>query len=129
MYANKIQLCAPSTRERAQRRDICAQASELTVTVYGRLENTGSLQSQSDTQINVSSGIANARTISAANTLTLTTPQDLDNSNGTLSASRLYVSASSLRNQSSAITHTSSQSMTLQAIALSNRHIVIIRNP
>ena len=61
MYANKIQLVGTEHGVGVRNAgDIGAQAGELTVTVDGRLENTGSLQSQSDTQINVSGGIADA---------------------------------------------------------------------
>jgi filamentous hemagglutinin len=122
MYANKIQLVGTEHGVGVRNAGtIGAQAGELTITVDGRLENTGNLQSQTDTQVAASGGIANAGTISAANTLTINTPRDLDNSNGTLSAARLDVTADSLRNQGGTLTQTGTQAMTLQAGAVSNR--------
>jgi len=122
MYSNKIQLVGTEHGVGVRNAGtIGAQAGELTVTVDGRLENTGNLQSQTDTQVAASGGIANAGTISAANTLTINTPLDLDNSNGTLSAARLDVTADSLRNQGGTLTQTGAQAMTLQAGAVSNR--------
>ena len=122
MYANKIQLLGTEHGVGVRNAgSIGAQAGELTVTVDGRLENSGNLQSQGDTQVAASGGIANAGTIGAVHTLTISTPQDLDNSHGTLTAARLDVIADSLRNQGGTITQTGAQAMTLQAGALSNR--------
>jgi filamentous hemagglutinin len=122
MYANKIQLLGTEHGVGVRNAGaIGAQAGDLVVTVDGRLQSTGGLQSQANTQINASGGVANAGTISAANTLTISTPQDLDNSHGTLSAARLDVAVDSLRNLGGTITQTGTQTMTLQAGALSNR--------
>jgi filamentous hemagglutinin len=124
MYAQKIFLVG--TEQGVGSRNagsIGAQAGELVVTVDGRLENTatGKLQSQTDnTRIDASDGLANAGLISAARELTISTPQDVDNSAGTLSAARIDVTANTLRNQGGIITQTGAQAMTLQAGTFSN---------
>jgi filamentous hemagglutinin len=121
MYANKITLLGTEYGVGARNAgSIGAQAGELTVTIDGRLENTGSLQSKANTQISASGGVANAGTISATNTLSIRTAQDLDNRDGALNAARIAVDAASLRNQGGTLTQTGSQGLSLQAGSLSN---------
>ncbi|PMQ04315.1 tRNA nuclease CdiA-2 [Dyella sp. AD56] len=123
MYANKIALLGTEHGLGVRNAGtIGAQAGELIVTVDGRLENTGSLQSQANTQIAASGGVANAGTISAARELTVATPGDVDNSQGTLNAMRIAVDAASLRNAGGSIAQTGSQGMALNAGVLSNRN-------
>ncbi|MET3653919.1 two-partner secretion domain-containing protein [Dyella japonica] len=122
MYANKIQLLGTEYGVGVRNAgNLGAQAGDLVVTADGRLENTGSLQSQADTTITASGGVSNSGTISATNTLSITTPQDVDNSGGSLNAGRLAVDAGSLRNAGGTIAQTGLQGMALQAGALSNQ--------
>lgn len=121
MYANKIVLLANEQGVGVRNAGtIAASAGNVVVTVDGRLENTGSLQSLSDTNLSASGGLSNNGTISATNTLAITTPLDVDNSRGTLNAGRIALDAASLRNQAGTIAQTSVQGMSLQAGALSN---------
>ncbi|PXV53624.1 filamentous hemagglutinin family N-terminal domain-containing protein [Dyella jiangningensis] len=123
MYANKIVLLGTEHGVGARNAgSIGAQAGDLVVTVDGRLENTGSLQSQANTQIAASGGVSNAKMISASRELTIYTPADVDNSGGTLNAARVAVDAASLRNAGGTIEQTGSQGMSLDAGALSNRN-------
>jgi filamentous hemagglutinin len=123
MYANKIVLLGTENGVGARNAgNIGAAAGDLIVTMDGRLENTGSLQSQTNTQIDAQGGVANAGTISATRELTLTTPTDVDNSRGNLNAMRIAVDAASLRNAGGTIAQTGSQGMTLDAGALTNRN-------
>ncbi|ULU27704.1 filamentous hemagglutinin N-terminal domain-containing protein [Dyella terrae] len=123
MYANKIALLGTEYGVGVRNAGtIGAQAGELTVTVDGRLENTGSLQSQANTQLAASGGVANAGTISAARELGIVTTQDVDNSGGTLNAARIAVDATSMRNAGGNVTQTSAQAIALQVGALSNRN-------
>lgn len=122
MYAGKIQLLGTEHGVGVRHAGtIGAQAGELTVTVDGRLENTGSLQSQADTSISASGGVANSGTISATRTLSVATPRDVDNTGGVLNAARLVIGADSLRNQGGTITQTGLQGIALQTGALSNQ--------
>lgn len=123
MYANKIALLGTEHGLGVRNAgNIGAQAGELTVTVDGRLENTGSLQSQANTQIAASGGVANAGTISATRELVIATTQDMDNSGGTLNAARIAVDAASMRNAGGTIAQTSAQAIAMQVGALSNRN-------
>ncbi|PXV58498.1 filamentous hemagglutinin family N-terminal domain-containing protein [Dyella jiangningensis] len=123
MYANKIALLGTEHGLGVRNAgNIGAQAGELTVTVDGRLENTGSLQSQTNTQINASGGIANAGTLSATRELDIATAQDVDNSGGALNAARIAVDAASMRNAGGTITQTSAQAIAMQVGTLSNRN-------
>ncbi|MET3651788.1 hemagglutinin repeat-containing protein [Dyella japonica] len=123
MYANKIVLLGTENGVGARNAGtIGASVGDLVVTQDGRLENTGSLQSQANTQIAATGGVANAGTISATRELTITTPADVDNSNGNMNAARIAVDAASLRNGGGTIAQTGSQGMTLDAGALSNRN-------
>lgn len=123
MYAQKITLVGNEHGVGVRNAGtIGAQAGDLVVTVDGRLENTGQLQAQAaNTTIQASGGVSNAGTISAAGTLSLATPQDVDNSGGTLSAGRLVVDAGSLRNAGGKIAQTGLQGIALQTGSLSNR--------
>ena len=123
MYANKIVLLGTEHGLGVRNAGaIGASAGDLVVTADGRLENTGSLQSQANTQINATAGVSNAGTVSAARELAITTPQDVDNSGGTLNAARIAVDAGALRNAGGAIEQTSAQGMALDASVLSNRN-------
>ncbi|HET6554025.1 MAG TPA: filamentous hemagglutinin N-terminal domain-containing protein, partial [Dyella sp.] len=123
MYANKIVLLANEHGVGVRNAGtIAASTGEVVVTTDGRLENSGRLQSQSDTTVLAAAGISNSGTISATNTLSITTPQDVDNSQSTLNAGRIAVDAASLRNQGGTIAQTGLQGMSLQAGALSNRN-------
>jgi filamentous hemagglutinin len=123
MYANKIALLGTEHGLGVRNAgNIGAQAGELTVTVDGRLENTGSLQSQVNTQITAGGGVANAGTISATRELAIATTQDVDNSGGTLNAARIAVDAASMRNAAGTVTQTSAQAVAMQVGALSNRN-------
>ncbi|MGO4503839.1 two-partner secretion domain-containing protein [Dyella sp. 2YAF14] len=123
MYANKIVLLGTENGVGARNAgSIGASAGDLVVTIDGRMENSGSLQSQGNTQISATGGVTNTGTLSAARELALTTPADVDNSSGTMNAARLAVDAVSLRNVGGTIAQTGSQGMTLDAGALSNRN-------
>ncbi|WP_082889751.1 two-partner secretion domain-containing protein [Achromobacter ruhlandii] len=98
-----------------------AQAGQLVVTADGRLENSGTMQARTDTRIDASGGLANAGTVSAGRELAVSTPKDIDNSNGTLNARRIEANAQSLKNRGGAIEQTGTQDMALRAARLSNR--------
>lgn len=98
-----------------------AQAGQLVVTADGRLENSGTMQARTDTRIDASGGFANAGTVSAGRELAVSTPKDIDNSNGTLNARRIEANAQSLKNRGGAIEQTGTQDMALHAARLSNR--------
>ncbi|PJM86423.1 two-partner secretion domain-containing protein [Achromobacter ruhlandii] len=98
-----------------------AQAGQLVVTADGRLENSGTMQARTDTRIDASGGLANAGTVSAGRELAVSTPKDIDNSNGTLNARRIEANAQSLKNRGGAIEQTGTQDMALHAARLSNR--------
>uniref|UniRef100_UPI002609F6B2 two-partner secretion domain-containing protein n=1 Tax=Halomonas sp. TaxID=1486246 RepID=UPI002609F6B2 len=123
MYANEIRLVATEAgvgvRNAGQ---IGARAGELRVTADGRVENTGLLQSSmSNTRLSAAGGIRNSGDVTAARELTLTTPRDIDNSHGMLSAPRLDVKADSLTNLYGEIEQTGTQALALNAGSLSNR--------
>src|SRR5690606_17358631 len=101
--------------------EIGAQTGELVVSIDGRLENTGKLQSRTDTRIEAGGGVANAGTMSAARELSLTTTGDMDNSGGVLNARRIELDAATLRNRDGAIEQTGSQALALQTGYLTNR--------
>ncbi|MEB1549512.1 hemagglutinin repeat-containing protein [Xanthomonas campestris pv. campestris] len=122
MFANKIWLVGNENGVGVRNAGaIGAQAGELVVTVDGRLENSGSLQSQQDTRISVSAGITNAGTLSAARELRVASAADLDNRGGVLNAQRLQVDTLSLRNQGGSIEQTGAQAFALNAGSASNR--------
>ncbi|AVC42984.1 hemagglutinin [Achromobacter xylosoxidans] len=98
-----------------------AQAGQLVVTADGRLENSGTMQARTDTRIEASGGLANAGTVSAGRELAVSTPKNIDNSNGTLNARRIEANAQSLKNRGGAIEQTGTQDMALHAARLSNR--------
>ena len=122
MYANKIWLVGNEhgvgVRNAGQ---IGAQAGELVVTVDGRLENSGALQSQQDVQLAASGGITNTGTLSAGRELQLRTGADLDNRGGSLNASRLDVEAGSLRNRGGSLQQTGLQALAVQAAQVLNQ--------
>ncbi|WP_267225775.1 filamentous hemagglutinin N-terminal domain-containing protein [Dyella silvae] len=121
MYANKIVLLGTEQGVGVRNAGtLGAQAGDLIVTADGRLENTGKLQSQSNTAINASGGVTNAGTLSATRELTISTPQDVDNRHGTLNAGRIDVDANALRNAGGTIAQTGLQAMTLHVGELSN---------
>ena len=122
MYANHIALVGTEAGVGVSNAGtIGAQAGDLTVTVDGRLVNTGSLQSQQDTQVDARGGVANAGTLSAARELTVTTPRAVDNSRGTLNARRIEVNAQSLGNRGGLIEQAGAQALAMNAGTLSNR--------
>ncbi|WP_426802461.1 hemagglutinin repeat-containing protein [Xanthomonas campestris] len=122
MFANKIWLVGNENGVGVRNAGtIGAQAGELVVTVDGRLENSGSLQSQQDTRISASAGITNAGTLSAARELRVASAADLDNRGGVLNAQRLQVDTLSLRNQGGSIEQTGAQAFALNAGSASNR--------
>ncbi|MCL2656988.1 MAG: filamentous hemagglutinin N-terminal domain-containing protein, partial [Betaproteobacteria bacterium] len=122
MYAGKIYLVATEpgvgVRNAGQ---IGASAGEVIVTVDGRLENSGLMQTQTDLRIDAAAGVTNSGTLSAARELALHTPADIDNSSGTLNALRLDIAADALANRGGVIEQTGAQALALQAGALSNR--------
>ncbi|MGY0619423.1 hemagglutinin repeat-containing protein [Lysobacter sp. A378] len=121
MYAGKISLLGTEHGLGVRNAGgIGASAGELTVTVDGRLENSGELQSKTDTRVDASGGVGNTGTLSATRELSVTTPESVDNS-GTLNAERIEVSAGSLRNRGGAIEQTGLQQLTLQADYVTNR--------
>ncbi|KAG1247206.1 hypothetical protein G6F68_014302 [Rhizopus microsporus] len=78
------------------------------------------MHAQQDLRIDASGGIANAGTLSAERELRLQTPQDADNSGGTLNARRIEVNADALRNRGGSIEQLGTQVLQLQAADLSN---------
>ncbi|WP_428959990.1 filamentous hemagglutinin N-terminal domain-containing protein, partial [Xanthomonas oryzae] len=122
MFANKIWLVGNENGVGVRNAgNIGARAGELVVTVDGRLENTGTLQSQQDTRVAATGGIANAGTLSATRELRVTTAADLDNRGGTLNAQRLQIDASSARNQGGSIEQTGLQALGVTAGNVTNR--------
>ncbi|PPU64425.1 two-partner secretion domain-containing protein, partial [Xanthomonas pisi] len=122
MFANKIWLVGNEQGVGVRNAgNIGAQAGELVVTVDGRLENTGALQSRQDTRIAATGGIANAGTLSATRELRVATTADLDNSGGVLNAQRLQIDAAALRNQNGTIEQTGVQALALNAGSVRNR--------
>lgn len=123
MFANKIFLVGNEHGVGVRNAGtLGAQAGELVVTVDGRLENTGALQSRQDVRIDASGGIVNAGTIAATRELTLNTPGAVDNSSGTLNAQRLQLDAATLRNHGGSIEQTGVQALSITADMLSNRN-------
>jgi filamentous hemagglutinin len=122
MFANKIWLVGNEHGVGVRNAgSIGAQAGELVVTVDGRLENTGALQSRQNVRVQASGDLANAGTIAASREVAITTGGTLDNSGGKLNAQRLQVEAQGLRNQGGAIEQTGVQALALKAEAASNR--------
>lgn len=94
MFANKIWLVGNEHGVGVRNAgSIGAQAGELVVTVDGRLENTGALQSRQNVRVQASGDLANAGTIAASREVAITSGGTLDNSNGTLNAQRLQLQA------------------------------------
>ncbi|HGM5043613.1 TPA: hemagglutinin repeat-containing protein [Stenotrophomonas maltophilia] len=122
MFANKIWLVGNEHGVGVRNAgSIGAQAGELVVTVDGRLENTGALQSRQNVRVQASGDLANAGTIAASREVAITSGGTLDNSNGTLNAQRLQLQAQGLRNQGGAIEQTGVQALVLKADTASNR--------
>ncbi|TNW11425.1 filamentous hemagglutinin N-terminal domain-containing protein, partial [Xylella fastidiosa] len=122
MYAGKITLIGTEhglgVRNAGQ---LSATSAPLTVTVDGLLENTGRLQSATDTQLNATAQVTNSGLISAAQTLTLHTPTTIDNRSGTLNAARLDITGTRLDNRGGHIQQTGLQPLTLQTQHLDNQ--------
>ncbi|TNV88856.1 hemagglutinin, partial [Xylella fastidiosa] len=122
MYAGKITLIGTEhglgVRNAGQ---LSATSAPLTVTVDGLLENTGRLQSATDTQLNATAQVTNSGLISAAQTLTLHTPTTIDNRSGTLNAARLDITGARLDNRGGHIQQTGLQPLTLQTQHLDNQ--------
>ncbi|MGY0343073.1 two-partner secretion domain-containing protein [Xylella fastidiosa] len=122
MYAGKITLIGTEhglgVRNAGQ---LSATSAPLTVTVDGLLENTGRLQSATDTQLTATQGVNNSGLISAAQTLTLHTPTAIDNRSGTLNAARLDITGARLDNRGGHIQQTGLQPLTLQTQHLDNQ--------
>lgn len=122
MFANKIWLVGNEHGVGVRNAgSIGAQAGELVVTVDGRLENTGALQSRQNMRVQASGDLANGGTIAATREVAITAGGTLDNSGGTLNAQRLQVEAHGLRNHGGAIEQTGVQALALKADAASNR--------
>lgn len=122
MFANKIWLVGNEHGVGVRNAgSIGAQAGELVVTVDGRLENTGALQSRQNVRVQASGDLANGGTIAATREVAITAGGTLDNSGGTLNAQRLQVEAHGLRNHGGAIEQTGAQALALKADAASNR--------
>ncbi len=89
MYAGKITLVGTEhglgVRNAGQ---VAAYSGPLTVTMDGRLENTGRLQSATDTHLAAAEGFGNNGLISTAQTLHMDTGAAIDNRAGTLNAGR-----------------------------------------
>ncbi|WP_425522746.1 filamentous hemagglutinin N-terminal domain-containing protein [Xylella fastidiosa] len=122
MYAGKITLIGTEhglgVRNAGQ---LSATSAPLTVTVDGLLENTGRLQSATDTHLNATAAVNNSGLISAAQTLTLHTPTAIDNRSGTLNAARLDITGARLDNRGGHIQQTGLQPLTLQTQHLDNQ--------
>ncbi|WP_282295037.1 hemagglutinin repeat-containing protein [Stenotrophomonas sp. PS02289] len=122
MYANKIWLVGNEHGVGVRNAGtLGAQAGELVVTVDGRLENTGALQSLQNVRLNVADDVRNAGTIAASREVALNAAGTLDNSGGTVNAQRLQVDAGGLRNHGGKLEQTGVQALSLQTGALSNR--------
>ncbi|OBU48943.1 hemagglutinin repeat-containing protein [Stenotrophomonas maltophilia] len=122
MYARKIMLVGTEAGLGVRNAGtLGAQAGELVVTVEGRLENSGTLQGQQDVRLTASDGVANSGLASAGRELQLRTPGALDNSDGTLNATRLDLEAASLRNRSGKLEQAGVQALAVQAGQLDNR--------
>ncbi|EMF60360.1 hemagglutinin repeat-containing protein [Stenotrophomonas maltophilia] len=122
MFANKIWLVGNEHGVGVRNAgSIGAQAGELVVTVDGRLENTGALQSLQNVRLQVHGDLANAGTIAATREVAITTGGTLDNSGGKLNAQRLQVEAQGLRNHGGTIEQTGVQALALKAEAARNR--------
>ncbi|AAF84995.1 hemagglutinin-like secreted protein [Xylella fastidiosa 9a5c] len=122
MYAGKITLIGTEhglgVRNAGQ---LSATSAPLTVTVDGLLENTGRLQSATDTQLTATAAVNNSGLISAAQTLSLHTPTTIDNRSGTLTAARLDITGARLDNRGGHIQQTGLQPLTLQTQHLDNQ--------
>ncbi|WP_099481933.1 hemagglutinin repeat-containing protein, partial [Stenotrophomonas maltophilia] len=122
MFANKIWLVGNEHGVGVRNAgSIGAQAGELVVTVDGRLENTGALQSLQNVRLQARGDLANAGTIAATREVAITTGGTLDNSGGKLNAQRLHVEAQGLRNHGGTIEQTGVQALALKAEAARNR--------
>ncbi|WP_241895082.1 filamentous hemagglutinin N-terminal domain-containing protein [Stenotrophomonas maltophilia] len=122
MFANKIWLVGNEHGVGVRNAgSIGAQAGELVVTVDGRLENTGALQSRQNVRVQASGDLANGGTIAATREVAIDTGGTLDNSGGKLNAQRLRVEAQGLRNHGGAIEQTGAQALAVKADAASNR--------
>lgn len=122
MFANKIWLVGNEHGVGVRNAgSIGAQAGELVVTVDGRLENTGALQSLQNVRVQASGDLANAGTIAATREAAITSGGTLDNSGGKLNAQRLQLQAQGLRNQGGVIEQTGVQALAVQAGIASNR--------
>ncbi len=121
MYANRIWLVGNEHGVGMRNAGkIGAQAGELVVTADGRLENTGALHAQQDTQVSASGGVANAGTLSAERELRVDTPADIDNSGGTLNARRIELNADALRNRAGSIEQVGAQALQLTGADIRN---------
>lgn len=122
MFANKIWLVGNEHGVGVRNAgSIGAQVGELVVTVDGRLENTGALQSLQNVRLQARGDLANAGTIAATREVAITTGGTLDNSGGKLNAQRLQVEAQGLRNHGGTIEQTGVQALALKAEAARNR--------
>ncbi|XFC38200.1 hemagglutinin repeat-containing protein [Stenotrophomonas indicatrix] len=122
MFANKIWLVGNEHGVGVRNAgSIGAQAGELVVTVDGRLENTGALQSLQNVRVQAGGDLANSGTIAATREAAITSGGTLDNSGGKLNAQRLQLQAQGLRNRGGAIEQTGVQALNLNAGSVSNR--------
>ncbi|WP_447944818.1 hemagglutinin repeat-containing protein [Stenotrophomonas indicatrix] len=122
MFANKIWLVGNEHGVGVRNAgSIGAQAGELVVTVDGRLENTGALQSLQNVRVQASGDLVNSGTIAATREAAITSGGTLDNSGGKLNAQRLQLQAQGLRNRGGAIEQTGVQALSLNAGSVSNR--------
>lgn len=122
MFANKIWLLGNEHGVGVRNAgNIGAQAGELVVTVDGRLENTGTLQSLHNVRLQASGDLANSGTIAASREVVARAGGTLDNSEGTLNAQRLQLDAQAMRNRGGAIEQTGVQALAITAGSASNR--------
>ncbi|MFG6085747.1 hemagglutinin repeat-containing protein [Stenotrophomonas indicatrix] len=122
MFANKIWLVGNEHGVGVRNAgSIGAQAGELVVTVDGRLENTGALQSLQNVRVQASGDLVNSGTIAATREAAITSGGTLDNSGGKLNAQRLQLQAQGLRNRGGAIEQTGVQAFSANAGSVSNR--------
>lgn len=122
MFANKIWLVGNEHGVGVRNAgSIGAQAGELVVTVDGRLENTGALQSLQNVRVQASGDLANSGTIAATREAAIASGGTLDNSGGKLNAQRLQLQAQGLRNRGGAIEQTGVQAFNANAGSVSNR--------
>jgi len=121
MYADKIVLVGTEhglgVRNAGQ---IGAQAGELVVTLDGRIENTGRMQSAQAMRLTASDGVSNTGAIQSAAALVLHSDGTLDNRGGRISAAHLEIDAAAFANRDGQVLHSGEQTLLLRADAVLN---------